>query len=424
MDSMWISTATLTGIKTFNEDPNYYSSGCKQFGYLGNTNGEIYNYPITISNFFVGCRWILLGSSNQVYKFNMYADDGAFLQVGAGETCCGNALDDVKGANFRSQKFYEANTVFSLQKVFLLPSENCSCQSGWSWWFQPWIYFRDGRPVDDIGKDVHQIHQVCTTTSTATWTGSDISTVTQTGSDSITVVVEVPSQNNTLVVNLPAARTTSYWNNPYASTSVVYPNDGGQPTVIIEQPLPATTTTYWSNTYSSTTTLTPTDGGQATVIVEQPQTNLLQGCTTGNVIADGFNVDFYRYPHWDKTFNEDPNYYSSGYKQFGYLGSISGVNRLYFRTDAPTNAVTNGEIYNYPITISNFSLAVGGYFWLRKSVIISSTCMSTMAFFWQVGAGETCCGNALDDVKGANFKAAWPPKPISSLVSKGCLPLQ
>ncbi|GEQ67635.1 hypothetical protein JCM33374_g1300 [Metschnikowia sp. JCM 33374] len=439
------------GNTAFNDDPNYYSTGYKQFGYLGSitgvkrvffrsnaptrkvTKGQIYGYGITTSNFSMAIGGYFLAPQTGDYHFNMYGDDGAFLQFGAGSSCCGNALDDVAGASFKAAWPNNADTVFTLEKGIYYPVKIVVVNWDGPGGFNLGYTAPDGTFVDDLAGNVYQIRQVCTTTATATWTGSGTQTVTRTGDQSVTEVVQVPSptqtqtgywtgtdtsistitggpgKTNTLVVNLPATRTTSYWNSPYASTSIVSPGDGGEPTVIVLEPFSTTTTTtYWSNTYASTTTVPPANGGQATVIVEKPSQGFLKGCEPSKILGNGFNVDFYRYPQGDTTFNDDPNYYSTGYKQFGYLGSITGVKRVFYRSNAPTRTVTKGQIYGYGITTTNFSMAIGGYFLAPQTGDYHFNMYGDDGAFLQFGAGSSCCGNALDDVAGASFKAAWP----------------
>ncbi|KAM9920730.1 hypothetical protein OXX80_012378, partial [Metschnikowia pulcherrima] len=60
----------------------------------------------------------------------------------------------------------------------------------------------------------------------------------------------------------------------------------------------------------------------------------LKGCDPTNIIDKGFNVDFYRYPLLGRAYKEDPNYYTTGYKQYGHLASISGVAALNYATNS------------------------------------------------------------------------------------------
>ncbi|GEQ67474.1 hypothetical protein JCM33374_g1139 [Metschnikowia sp. JCM 33374] len=404
------------GDLSFNNDPQYYRSSYKNFGYLGTAsnvkkvnfqadapyravyNGEIYGFGVTTSNFSLAIGGYFLAPQSGDYTFHMYADDGAYLQFGAGDSCCGNALDDVEGQSFKASYPQNANAVFTLQQGVYYPVKIVLVNFDGPGGFSLGYTAPDGTTVDDMGGDVHQLRQICTRTTTATWTGTDTQTVTQTGDDSITVVVDVPTPTQTV---------SSYWTGSGTSYSTITGGAGQSNTLVVN--LPATTTTsFWSNTYTGTTTVTPANGGQPTVVVEKPSQGLLKGCNPTKILGDGFNADFYHYPHGDLSFNNDPQYYRSSYKNFGYLGTASNVKKVNFQADAPYRAVYNGEIYGFGVTTSNFSLAIGGYFLAPQSGDYTFHMYADDGAYLQFGAGDSCCGNALDDVEGQSFKASYP----------------
>ncbi|KAM9912340.1 hypothetical protein OXX69_002654 [Metschnikowia pulcherrima] len=295
----------------YKDDPNYYTTGYKQYGHLASISGvtalnyatssrgsvveygTIYGYRITISNFTMSIGGYFLADQTGDYAFTMFSDDGGYLQFGAGATCCGNALEDVSGDTFKAEWPATANAVFNLQAGVYYPIKIVFVNWNGPGGLNIKYTAPDGTVTTEIGSRIYQIEEICYTTTTSTWTGSQTSTITYSASDYNTVVVEVPTPtqtvtsywtgsyatsrtvtgspgaSNTVIVELPPKTSTTYWTNDYTSTTTVTPGDGGEPTVIVELP-PKTSTTYWTNDYTSTTTVTPSDGGEPTVIVELP----------------------------------------------------------------------------------------------------------------------------------------------------------
>ncbi|KAM9934938.1 hypothetical protein OXX80_005474, partial [Metschnikowia pulcherrima] len=274
----------------FKDDPDYYTSGYKRYGHLASVSGvtalnyatnskvsvvdygTLYGYRLTISNFSMSIGGYFLADQTGDYAFTMKADDGAFFQFGAGETCCGNPLEDVSGETFKAEWPNTANTVFNLQAGVYYPMKIVFVNWNGPGALNIKYTAPDGTVTTEIGSRIFQAEEVCYTTTTRTWTGSQTSTITYSGSDYNTVVVEVPTPTQTI---------TSYWTGSHATSRTVTGSPGASNTVIVELP-PKTTTTYWTNDYTSTTTVTPSDGGEPTVIIEVPAVQTSTSTWTGS----------------------------------------------------------------------------------------------------------------------------------------------
>ncbi|GEQ69464.1 hypothetical protein JCM33374_g3136 [Metschnikowia sp. JCM 33374] len=297
--------------RDFKEDPTFYNGGYKKYGFLKTVTGietinfsrtsrggvvvmgNIYGYDISQSNFTMTVGGYFLATQTGDYRFNMYADDGGYLQFGAGQSCCGNAVDDVIGDSFKAEWPATANTIFTLQAGVYYPMKMVFVNWNGPGGLNIRYTAPDGSIVTEMGSQVYQIRSFCTKTTTETWTGSDTRTITRSDSFYETHVVEVPTptvtvtsfwggsgttsttvtggpnQTNTVIVALPPVTTTSYWTESFTSSRTITPSEGGQPTVIVEMP-PVTTTSYWTEMFTSSRTVTASDGGQPTVVVEMP----------------------------------------------------------------------------------------------------------------------------------------------------------
>ncbi|KAM9894119.1 hypothetical protein OXX79_008910, partial [Metschnikowia pulcherrima] len=262
----------------FKTESDYYTTGYKQYGFLKTVTGVtalnyatnsasdkayyglLYGYNLTVSNFTMSIGGYFLAQQTGDYVFTMYADDGGYLQFGAGTSCCGDALDDVSGDSFKAQWPNTATATFNLQKGVYYPIKivfvNWSGPGGLNLKYVA----PDGTTTTEVGSQVYQVQQVCTRTTTRTWTGSQTTTITTGNSFYESVIVEVPT---------PTSTVTTYWTGSGTTSTTISGSSGQSNTVIVELPQ-ATTTSYWTNTYTSTTTVTPSSGGQPTVIVEVP----------------------------------------------------------------------------------------------------------------------------------------------------------
>ncbi|KAM9894454.1 hypothetical protein OXX79_008697, partial [Metschnikowia pulcherrima] len=315
----------------FRTDPNYFREGYKKYGFLQTVpnvsqinfstdvpggqvaRGRVYGYDVTISNFTMSIGGYFLATQTGNYTFNMYADDGGFLQIGAGDSCCGEAVEDASGDSFRALWPSTANTQISLEAGVYYPIKivfvNWNGPSG----LELRYVAPDGQVTTDIGSQIYQMRQLCTRTTTRTWTGSVTSTFTSTESLFESVVIEVPTptqtvttywtgiattattlvgsvgQNNTVLVQVPRALSTSYWSNTYTSTTTVTPSAGGQPTVIVNLPN-AQTTSLWTGLFTTTSAITGSDGvATPVVLVPSPSSTWTGSFTTTSAVtgADG-----------------------------------------------------------------------------------------------------------------------------------------
>ncbi|AOA63514.1 hypothetical protein KP2612_004219 [Komagataella phaffii] len=102
-------------------------------------------------------------------------------------------------------------------------------------------------------------------TTTQPWTGTyeTTYTITPTGSEPGTVIIETPESYVT---------TTQPWTGTYETTYTITPTGSEPGTVIIETPESYVTTTQpWTGTYETTYTITPTGSEPGTVIIETPE---------------------------------------------------------------------------------------------------------------------------------------------------------
>ncbi|KAM9903105.1 hypothetical protein OXX69_008057, partial [Metschnikowia pulcherrima] len=317
--------------EAFRTDPNYFREGYKKYGFLKTVpnvsqinysadvpSGQavrrrVYGYEVTVSNFTMSIGGYFLANQTGNYTFNMFADDGGFLQIGAGESCCGEAVEDASGDSFRALWPSTANARIALEAGVYYPVKvvyvNWSGPGG----FQLRYTAPDGQVTTDMGSQIYQMRQLCTRTTTRTWTGSATTTFTRTESLFESVVIEVPTptqtvttywtgidttettlvgsvgQNNTVLVQVPRALSTSYWSNTYTSNTTVTPSAGGQPTVIVNLPN-AQATSLWTGSFTTTSAITGSDGvATPVVLVPSPSSTWTGSFTTTSAVtgADG-----------------------------------------------------------------------------------------------------------------------------------------
>ncbi|GEQ69878.1 hypothetical protein JCM33374_g3554 [Metschnikowia sp. JCM 33374] len=88
----------------------------------------------------------------------------------------------------------------------------------------------------------------------------------------------------------------------------------------------------------------------------------VNACESLQIIGKGPTASFYKTPLNDQSFKTDPDFNSTGYQKFGFLKTITGINDINFSSGSPPGDVTEGDIYGYRITQSNFSMDITGYF--------------------------------------------------------------
>ncbi|GEQ72491.1 hypothetical protein JCM33374_g6178 [Metschnikowia sp. JCM 33374] len=124
----------------------------------------------------------------------------------------------------------------------------------------------------------------------------------------------------------------------------------------------------------------------------------VNACKSLQITGKGSTVNFYKTPLNDQSFKTDPDFNTTGYQKFGFLKTITGVNDINFSS-------SEGDIYGYRISQSNFSMDITGYFLAPQTGEYHFTMeVDDGAFFW-MGAGDSCSGTAIDDVTGQSFKA-------------------
>ncbi|WPK23574.1 hypothetical protein PUMCH_000815 [Australozyma saopauloensis] len=322
-------TATKKGVQDI-----YFSNQTVPWGVV---RGTVYDTEVNISNFAMELSGFFKADYTGTYTFTLKADNGASLQLGAGQSCCDDAGGSV-GGGFNIFTLgprggggdVDANTnrytaSFDLQEGRYYPVKlvyfNWVTNAGLD------LSYVDpkGTTVKNFANKISQLqfdNGVCITSTTEYWTNKYTSTTTRTGKSTNTVVVELPhltttttttwgnsftssvtktgSITDTIVVEVPSATvtTTTYWNKPMTSLTTVTTGKDGTNTVIVQVPKTTVTkTSTWTNNFSSTSTAvgSVTD----TVIVDVPSptktvtsywTQTTTGATTITTGTDGTNT--------------------------------------------------------------------------------------------------------------------------------------
>lgn len=120
-------------------------------------------------------------------------------------------------------------------------------------------------------------------------------------------------------------------------------------------------------------------------------------------VKSGFNAVFYPY---ELRALYDEEYVKHGYKANAPVGSVEGIADINFNIDLPDDATLRyGEVYGTPISVSNFSLELTGYFYAEETgyyeVLFFATDDAVVFFFGTDSAFECCHSSELS--QNANF---------------------
>ncbi|KAM9905720.1 hypothetical protein OXX79_001980 [Metschnikowia pulcherrima] len=175
-------------------------------------HGEVYGYPMTVSNFTLELSGYFRAHSTGTYTFRLAADNGATLQFGSGLTCCDDASGSVSGKfhietmgphggggntakNVHMASFDLTEGIYYPVKIVMF-----------NWRGNAGLHLSatdpSGETTTEFGRAVFQgkFDQKCTTTVTSAWKKTFTSTKTQLGASTNTVVVRVPKATITRTI--------------------------------------------------------------------------------------------------------------------------------------------------------------------------------------------------------------------------------
>ncbi|KAM9906303.1 hypothetical protein OXX79_001634 [Metschnikowia pulcherrima] len=175
-------------------------------------HGEVYGYPMTVSNFTLELSGYFRAHSTGTYTFRLAADNGATLQFGSGLTCCDDASGSVSGKfhietmgphggggntakNVHMASFDLTEGIYYPVKIVMF-----------NWRGNAGLHLSatdpSGETTTEFGRAVFQgkFDQKCTTTVTSAWKKTFTSTRTQLGASTNTVVVRVPKATITRTI--------------------------------------------------------------------------------------------------------------------------------------------------------------------------------------------------------------------------------
>lgn len=117
-------------------------------------------------------------------------------------------------------------------------------------------------------------------------------------------------------------------------------------------------------------------------------------CNPTGVKTQGFTAKFYEYPLQDFSTYRSIDYLTGGYKELYYFGKKSGITDINISDNSVYTSVVQGELYGFPVSISNFTIEFSGYYippitgLYRLNVGGADDSIAVM-----FGAGEafTCC---------------------------------
>ncbi|KAM9928894.1 hypothetical protein OXX59_001523, partial [Metschnikowia pulcherrima] len=132
------------------------------------------------------------------------------------------------------------------------------------------------------------------------------------------------------------------------------------------------------------------------------------GCLATSVISQGLYVNFYKYPYRSMVYQTDPNFYFSGYKQFGYLHSVGSVTSANVDIWLGRDRVDYSSVYGYSITYTNFTMDLSGWFLADQTGDYTFSLYGDDGASIQFGTVSGCCGRASDVVSGYTLDARYP----------------
>ncbi|KAL2706743.1 Flocculation protein FLO9 [Kluyveromyces marxianus] len=178
-----------------------------------------------------------------------------------------------------------------------------------------------------------------------------------------------------------------------------------------------------------------------TIIVSLGNAESIPGCAPNkNSVSKGFDVSYYHYPLIPrkgnpKCFDFDPIYSQDSYLHGGYqtyggglLGTSHAVVDLSFKSNIndrcslPTKAnMPTNYNYNQPITLTNFSMLITGYFYAQKSGSYEFMLDVDDLAYVNIGAGSAfdCCNReiSVSDPGPFDLSAIWPASKKSATVN-------
>ncbi|GEQ72892.1 hypothetical protein JCM33374_g6580 [Metschnikowia sp. JCM 33374] len=115
-------------------------------------------------------------------------------------------------------------------------------------------------------------------------------------------------------------------------------------------------------------------------------------CNPPEIVRTGFIAKFYNYTHGSKD-GYSTDFFSSTYKTT-LLKKINGVTNPNFQIAAPNNAVTQGSIYGYSTTISNYTIELTGWYKPTKESAFTFTLSADEGAALRIGGKQECCNDA------------------------------
>lgn len=144
------------------------------------------------------------------------------------------------------------------------------------------------------------------------------------------------------------------------------------------------------------------------LVILQFSRNATAFCQPLRITGTGFDVNYYGYDLLTDV-GWSAGYFSGGYKDNGYLGSIQGVININFNLpNVEQNVVVNGLIYGYDVPVSNFSMDLTGYFQAPATGTYTFSIYADDGVGIQFGNGIYCC----DDVEGALGNTSFVINPV------------
>ncbi|GEQ70246.1 hypothetical protein JCM33374_g3922 [Metschnikowia sp. JCM 33374] len=327
------------------------------------TRGSIYGYDTTISNYTVELTGWYQPQMAGVYTFTLTAKGGASFQFGSGAWCCNdaagalnntllvNTLGTTSGTS-RSKTALQlfANRLYPFKIVLFNQNGNSDID------FK--ISDPNGKYITDFAPNVQMASYLdnpkgaCyTTTVFSDWNKPMTSTSTQ-----------VNWMTNTVVINIPKPSTTviSTWTGSVTKTQTVTGADGALTAVVAVPPLKADSNPSF--------------------------------CQVPKSWKTGIMARFYRYDLNSKA-AANSDFFLSGYKT-ELLKVVEGIDHVNFASTAPENTVTQGSIYGYDTTISNYTVELTGWYEPQMAGVYTFTLTAKGGASFQFGSGAWCCNDA------------------------------
>lgn len=127
----------------------------------------------------------------------------------------------------------------------------------------------------------------------------------------------------------------------------------------------------------------------------------VSSCAAPVSSSPGFHVNFYKYPLLDYTAWNDPDFFTTGYTQFGLAGTVLTSNYpVNFQVNLQQNQVVEGFIYGQLVDASNITVELSGFFVPPITGDYSFTLTADDGASFQLGASPNgCCNSGEGSIK-------------------------